>query len=204
MKPVVPLFLILNLTFKSKTMKNITIIKYFGVFLLLNFLLLNCQRNDDQDDIPQEEITDIILNVKDLSTQLTASYDYNVGAVNNPVIKLEDGKTYEVSIVFRNGNQDATEEIIEAKDEHFLLFDFPKSNINLTRIDSGESIRTDGNKVGLKTQWEVIKTVESPSPVLVLTLIHDAASVSETKVGTTFGSVTGGETDAEATYLLEN
>lgn len=178
-----------------------------GISLLLAGLFVSsCQRlgNAADDDIPQEELTDIILNVKNLSTQQTISYDYNVGAMNDPEIQLENGESYEVDIVFRNGNEEVTSEILEAKDEHFLLFDFPKSNIQLTRLDGPEGTRTDGKKLGLKTKWDIIEVKKSTDPVLVLTLIHDAASVDEGLHGTTWGNVTGGETDAEAIYRLNN
>ena len=173
---------------------------------LMLVLLQSCQRNADNadDDIPQEELTDVILNIKNLNDQSTVSYDYNVGTQNLPNIKLEDGVSYDVEVVFKNGNENVTQEIIEAKDEHFLLFNFPKSKINLTRIDDEASTRSDGKKLGIKTHWQVVKAVNSDAPVLILTLIHDAVSVSEALDDTTWGKVVGGETDAEARYEISN
>lgn len=59
-------------------------------------------------------------------------------------------------------------------------------------------------KVGLKTKWEVEKVVKSSSPLLQLTLIHEPATANEAQNGTAWGSVTGGETDAQATFGLSN
>ena len=59
-------------------------------------------------------------------------------------------------------------------------------------------------KVGLKTKWDVVKVVGSSSPLLKLTLIHEPASASEAQNGTAWGSVSGGETDAEGTFGLSN
>ncbi len=190
-------------------MKNILNLNKFVSLLTLIFLgvaVFSCQRDDDagEDDLPQEELTNIILNVKDLSTDETISYNYSIGAGNEPVIKLTDGKSYEVETVYMNGDEDVTEEIREAKDEHFMIFDFPKSIINLTREDDESSTREDGKKVGLVTKWEVIKVVNSSSPLVKLTLIHEPASVNESQNGTAWGRVIGGETDAEAIFGLSN
>ncbi|MEC5158647.1 hypothetical protein [Chryseobacterium sp. MP_3.2] len=172
--------------------------------LILCLTILSCQRDDAaEDDIPQEELTNIVLNVKNLSTQEITSYNYSVGAGSAPVVKLVNGVSYEVRTTFLNGSEDVTQEIKDAKDEHFLIFDFPRSQVNLTRLDTAESTGTNG-KVGLITKWEVIKVVNSPSPLLKVTLIHEPATASESQNGTAWGSVTGGETDAEATFQLSN
>ena len=87
---------------------------------------------------------------------------------------------------------------------HFLIYDFQGSQINITREDDASSTRSDGAKVGLVTKWNVTKVVNSSSPKLILTLIHDATSVNEAQNGTTFGNVVGGETDAMATFGISN
>lgn len=180
--------------------------RYFilTALFMISFTLFSCQRDDAaEDDIPQEDLTNIILNVKNLNTQENISYNYSVGGGNLPNIKLIDGVSYEVRTVFLNGTEDVTQEIKDAKDEHFLIFDFPRSQINLTRLDTSESTGING-KVGLITKWEVVKTVYSPSPLLKITLIHEPATANEAQNGTSWGSVTGGETDAEATFGLTN
>ena len=179
-------------------------LKYIILFLTL-ILTFSCSRADeDLDVLSQEDISNIILNVIDDATGITQTYNYTVNSVTNPVIKLTDGKSYTVNAIFLNGNEDETESIKTAKDEHFLIFDFQGSQINLTRIDDASSTRTDGNRVGLMTKWNVVKAINSTSPQLVLTVNHDAVSVSEQQNGTTFGTANGGETDAMAIFGISN
>ena len=179
-------------------------LKYIILFLTL-ILTFSCSRADeDLDVLSQEDISNIILNVKDDATGITQTYNYTVNSVTNPVIKLTDGKSYTVDAIFLNGNEDETESIKAAKDEHFLFFDFQGSQINLTRIDDASSTRTDGNRVGLMTKWNVVKAINSTSPQLVLPVNHDAVLVSEQQYGTPFGTANGGETDAMAIFGISN
>jgi hypothetical protein len=180
------------------------IIKLLAV-LFITITVVSCQRDgsSEEDDIPQEELTNIVLLVTDDATGTTLSYDYNIGAGGIPTIPLADGKSYTVNTKFYNGNEDVTQEIIDAKDEHFIIFDFPKSTINITRADGASSTGALG-KVGLVTKWNVVKVVNSSSPFLKLDLIHAPQSASSAQNGTAWGSVVGGETDAEATFNLSN
>ena len=185
-------------------MKSLLKLKYI-VFLLVTVFAISCSRADEDDDVlSQEDISNIILNVKDDATGMTQTYNYTVNSTTNPDIKLTNGKTYTVNAVFLNGNEDETESIKEAKDEHFLLFDFQNSNIGLERIDDESSTNSDGIKIGLKTKWTVNKAKNGANPQLVLTVIHDPVSVSVGPSGSEFGSVIGGETDAMATYSISN
>jgi len=188
----------------NKLFNTKNIVKLLAI-LFITITVVSCQRDGsaEEDDLPQEELTNIVLLVTEDGTTNTLTYDYSIGAGGIPTIPLKDGKSYTVVAKFRNGNEDATQEIIDAKDEHFLIFDFPKSNITVTRLD-GNDLRNDGKRVGLRTKWDVVKTVDSPSPLLKLTLIHAPESVNDAKSGTAWGSVVGGETDAEATYNLTN
>lgn len=191
-----------------------------NIFTLLAVLFIavtvvSCQRDGSaaEDDIPQEDLTNIILKVRDISPGSTAAaipYNYSMGAGGSPSIKLEDGKTYEVIAEFRNGNDDATKEIRDAKDEHFLIFNFPNSDISLTRTDDASSTRADGKRVGLRTEWVVNKAKKNPSATsqLIFTLYHEPASVTEDSNvsgnGVVFGTQVGGETDAQANYNITN
>lgn len=179
-------------------------LKYFLLLVLATFAL-SCTRPDDEEDVlSQEDISNIILIVRDDSTGNSATYNYTLNSATNPVVKLSEGKTYTVNTVFLNGNDDETESIIEAKDEHFLVFNFQDADIRLERTDDASSTRSDGARVGLKTKWIVAKAAKSPNAQLIITLIHDASSVSEAQNGSVFGSVQGGETDAMATFTLAN
>lgn len=183
--------------------------------LFIAVTVVSCQRDGSaaEDDLPQEDLTNIILKVRDISPGSTATaiaYNYSMGAGGSPSIKLEDGKTYEVIAEFRNGNDDATKEIRDAKDEHFLIFNFPNSDISLTRTDDASSTRADGKRVGLRTEWVVNKAKKNPAATsqLIFTLYHEPASVTEDSNvsgnGVVFGTQVGGETDAQANYTITN
>lgn len=182
-----------------KNQFNISIL----AFLLGLFILSSCHRDSlDVDVLPQEELSDIVLTTTDLDTKETTQYQYQVNSSTLPTIQLENGHSYDVSVVFLNGNENVTQEIIDAKNEHFLIYNFPNSNIELTRIDGAESTRDDGARVGLKTRWDVTEAVTGDAPKLILTLYHEPKTVSEAKNGTEWGKQTGGETDAVATFNL--
>ncbi|MBK1897827.1 hypothetical protein [Chryseobacterium paridis] len=188
--------------------KNTTLI--LGLLIIaFSLSVTSCNRSDDEsDDLPQEELSDVLLKVTDVATGVPVIYDYQVNSTTNPNVKLIDTHTYNVEVIFKNGEEDATQEIKDAIDAHFLVFNFPNSDIALTRTDA--ETRKDGKRVGLKTKWVVNKAVKNASTEsqLVLTLYHEAVSVSEASSvsgnGVVFGSHTGGETDAQATYKISN
>jgi hypothetical protein len=187
------------------------IIKLLAV-LFIAITVVSCQRDGSvtEDDIPQEDLTNIILNVKDVATGISTPYNYSMGAGGAQAIQLTDGKTYQVTAEFKNGDEDATQEIKDAKDEHFLVFNFPNSDIVLTRTDDASSTRADGKRVGLKTEWVVNKAIKNPSATsqLIFTLYHEPASVTEDSQvsgnGVVYGTQVGGETDAQANYNIIN
>ncbi|WP_343642886.1 hypothetical protein [Chryseobacterium sp.] len=181
------------------------------LFLAVSLSLTSCNRSDDEaDDLPQEELSDVLLRVTDEATGVPVVYDYQVNSTTNPNVKLINGHTYNVEVIFKNGDEDTTQEIKEAKNAHFLVYNFPNSDITLTRTDDESSKRDDGNRVGLKTKWVVntaVKNASAPSQ-LVLTLFHEPVTVSEASAvsgnGVIYGTHTGGETDAEANYNIVN
>ena len=190
--------------------KNTTLILGL-LFLAVSLSLTSCNRSDDEaDDLPQEELSDVLLRVTDEATGVPVVYDYQVNSTTNPNVKLIDGHTYDVQVIFKNGDEDATEEIKDAVDEHFLVYNFPNSDITLTRTDDPEFVRADGNHVGVKTKWVVNKAIKntSASAQLVLTLYHEPVTVSEASSvsgnGVVYGTHTGGETDAQANYNITN
>ena len=183
--------------------------KYLSLTLLfLFFINTSCHRADEDEDVlSQEDISNIILSVTDDSGK-TVDYDYSLNSIENPIIRLENGKTYQVKAKFLNGNEDETESIIKAKNEHFLIYNFIDSEIKIERESAdhpeNDDVREDGNRVGLYTKWTVAKAENEKSAELILTLIHAANSVSEAQNGTAWGSTIGGETDAEAVFGLSN
>lgn len=181
--------------------------------LLMVFGLTSCHRDDDDTDIlPEEEMTNIKLYFTD-DADHTEEYNYLINGTSTPVIKLVDGKTYTVEAEFWNGDEDVTEEIKDAKDNHFIIFGFPNSKIDVERLDDSEST-TPTHKVGLKTKWTVNKVSNGSSQAsFVLTLKHakekddlqpnEAAIVSTN--GITWGSAGDkADDDAKATFGLSN
>lgn len=191
--------------------KNTTLI--LGLLMIaFSLSLTSCNRSDDEkDDLPQEELSDVLLKVTDEATpNAPVIYDYQVNSTVNPNVKLADGHTYNVEVIFKNGDEDATGEIRSAKDEHFLVYNFPNSDITMTRTDDASSTRADGKHVGLKTKWVVNKAVKNAAATsqLVLTLYHQPVTVSEASAvsgnGVVYGVQSGGETDAQASYNIIN
>lgn len=183
-------------------MKNIFRIFNIGVLLaVLSLVSLSCNRGSiEEDDLPQEDISNVVFKVTDIADNTTADYNYQINSTTFPKIKLQDGHTYDVSAVFLNGNEDVTQQIKSAKDEHFLVYNFTKSDVSLTRTDDASSTRKDGAKVGLKTRWVVNKAVAGDGVEILVTLYHEPVSVSEAKNGVEWCTHTGGETDAEIKY----
>jgi len=191
-------------------LKNTTLIT--GLLLLsASFSITSCNRSDDEaDDLPQEELSDVLLRVTDEATGTSVVYDYQVNSTTNPNVQVANGHTYNVEVIFKNGDEDATQEIKDAKNEHFLVYNFPNSDITLTRTDDASSTREGGIRVGLKTKWVVntaVKNASAPAQ-LVLTLFHEPVTVSEASSvsgnGVVYGAHTGGETDAQANYNITN
>lgn len=186
--------------------------KYIPVLLVLFALVLtSCHRNDNEtDDLPQEEMSNVLLLVKDEADQTTKVYNYQINGSSFPNLQLTNGHTYTVEVQFKNGAKDMKDDILSAVDEHFLVFSFPNSTIELTRLNGGDQ-RNDGYFVGLKTKWVVNNAVNNNNPAqLILTLYHasQTGSVSDESsangTGKTFGKQSGGETDARAVYNIIN
>ncbi|MFC6267156.1 hypothetical protein [Frigoriflavimonas asaccharolytica] len=189
-------------------MKKIT--QFLALIFSFTLLFNSCNRTDEPvDDLPQEEISNAILSVTDETTGTTATYNYQVNGSNTPDIKLINGREYTVQIALKNGAEDVTQEVIDAKDEHFFTFDFPNSDITLTRLDNASSTRADGNKVGLLTKWNVTTAVKSATGAQIrLALYHESISLSENSQlsgnGKVYGTQSGGETDLLAPFKISN
>ena len=193
---------------KKYSIMKFNILKITAIFALL-FLFTACNREDDPiDDLPQEEISNALLLITDNADNITKVYNYQVNGSNIPNIKLENGHEYTVEIALKNGAEDVTQEVKDAKDEHFFSFDFPNSDIVLTRLDDATSTRSDGSKVGLTTKWKVNTAVKSGTAQVILTLYHESISVSENSQasgnGTVYGTQNGGETDLNVNYQISN
>lgn len=175
-----------------------------SLYILFSLIFLgSCHRADEEQDVlSQEEISNIILLIKDDATGLVQAYNYTANAIENPKIPLTKGKTYTVDVVFKNGNENINSEILDAKDEHFILFQVVGAQVDIQRLDGAGDLRSDGNRVGMKTHWKVNDL--SSNGKILLTLNHAAVLVSEAQNNSTFGVTEGGEVDAEAVFDLLN
>ncbi|GAB0155557.1 hypothetical protein CHRYSEOSP005_08180 [Chryseobacterium sp. Alg-005] len=180
--------------------------KIFNITLVLfaAILLFSC-RNDDN-DIPEdihehEEIEKLVVKVSDKNNPADEQIINYIGGVADKKILLANGKTYVVSLDFQVKHDDhyhsANDEIAEEKDEHFITYNFAGVNVNVIRT-ADDLVRTDGKKVGLKTEWSV---TSAPAAAKVnIKLIHAPTSVNDNSPSATnqLGTVTGGESDVDA------
>lgn len=181
-------------------------INYLIIFFIATLSLTSCTRDDDNPPkvVNQSEvITDVTLTFKD-NTGASKTYIYTNPLYRDddylePLIQLEEGKTYQVMANFYDKSDPdnpevQTEEIIEEKDDHFLEYRFTDVNVNLTRTDTAETTDDNGIQIGLHTQWVA---EQAGTGKLQITLIHQP----ETKdTSDSIGNHTGGETDAEVLF----
>ncbi|MHA6697064.1 hypothetical protein [Chryseobacterium sp. A321] len=176
--------------------------------LLIAVLFTSCRRDGVPEDIHEhEEIEQITLSFKEQgSTSAPQVITYLGGKASSDLI-LAPGKNYELSLDFFHRHDGHLEsmlgEIIEEKDEHFITFEFAGVDLELTRLPN-DVIRSDGQKLGLKTLWKVSQ-VQSPTRVSVK-LYHGSQSVNDQMPSAQkqFGEVIGGEADVNAQIEIKN
>ncbi|MGC5742958.1 hypothetical protein [Chryseobacterium sp. NFX27] len=180
--------------------------KIFNITLLLlaAVLLFSC-RNDDNTDIPEdihehEEISKLQVTVTDDAVGTSQIINY-IGGVADKKITLQNGKTYSVSLDFQTAHDDhfhsANDEIIEEKDEHFITYKFAGVNVNVKRA-ADDIVRTDGNKLGLKTVWTVTNAPSNATANIKLIHAPSAVNQNSPSADNQQGTTTGGESDVDA------
>ena len=114
-------------------------------------------------------------------------------------VTLDSNKTYSVEISFLDESdpsdvENITEEVIEEAEEHVVFYE---TNLNGLSIQSASNDVTDsdGNPVGIKTNWQTPAAGEQGT--LRIYLIHEPT----TKTATTRAAI-GGETDVEVDFLV--
>lgn len=185
-------------------MKNL-----FKLFLVLfaSLLVFSCRDNGAPEDIHEHEgIEKLTVTLKEEGNASNTQVISYIGGVADKNIVLENGKTYNVSLDFFHAHDDHYDsilsEIVADKDEHFITYEFAGVEVNVTRAATDE-VRTDGNKLGLKTVWTV---ATAPSNAKVgIKLYHKPTTVNQNSPSETNqqGSVTGGETDLNALITIE-
>jgi len=180
-----------------KKFLNITLI----IFAAL--LIVSC-RNDDtipEDIHEHEEIEKMVVkltNANDATDVQTINY---IGGVADQHIHAEAGDVFNVELDFQvkhdNHYDSVNSEIMEEKDEHFITFGFSGADVAVKRA-ANDIVRTDGNKLGLKTQWTVVSATSTGK--VNIKLVHAPTSVNQNSpsANNQLGSVVGGESDVDA------
>lgn len=178
-----------------------TIIR-FALIAIISLSVFSCRNNEDvpEDIHEHEEANKITLTLTENGSANTQTVIYQTGSGAGKALMLENGKTYTAEVKFYHAHgtaqEDLTPEIITEKDEHFLEYAFAGVNIEITR-GTTDITRTDGKKLGLKSQWKV---TSAPSNAKAnIKLIHGASSVDDT-ASNGGGKHTGGETDIDVTF----
>ena len=185
-------------------MKNL-----FNIILALftALLVISC-RNDG--DIPEdihehEEIEKMVLtatNKNDPSDVHVVNY---IGGKADKHLHLTIGAKYTVNLDFQVKHEDhyhsVNDEIIEEKDEHFVTYNFARSNVSVLRA-ADDIVRTDGKKLGLKTEFTINSIDEEGT--LNIRLVHAPATVDVNypSKDNQQGMAAGGETDVNATIQM--
>ncbi|MCP2039309.1 MULTISPECIES: hypothetical protein [Chryseobacterium group] len=181
-------------------MKNL-----FNISLVLfaAFILFSCRNNDEipEDIHEHEDIEKLVVtatNKNNASDVQTVNY---IGGVADKHLHLEVGATYAVKLDFQVKHDDhyhsANNDIIKEKDEHFITFQFSDSDVTVQRT-SDDVVRTDGNKVGLSTEWKINSV--SATGKANIKLVHTPTSVNQNypSAENQQGQTSGGETDVNA------
>ncbi len=178
-----------------KNILNLTIL--FSSILLI----FSCRGNDIPEDIHEhEEIEKVTLTVTEKGNTANVQNITYIGGNSDSPLTLENGKTYSVSVDFFHKHDDhyhsMLDEMIEEKDHHFITYEFGGITADLIRT-TNDVMRSDGKKLGLKTEW-TIKSVPVSAKVFIK-LYHQSVTVDDhfPSASNQQGKVTGGEADAD-------
>ncbi|WP_265428141.1 hypothetical protein [Chryseobacterium sp. YIM B08800] len=180
--------------------------KLFNITLLLlaTVFILSCRNGDD--DIPEDihehdEIGKVVLTLTNKADATDIQTVNVIGGVADAHLHLHQGDTYTAVLDFQIKHDDhyhSSDEIVEEKDEHFITFAPANADIVVLRA-ANDIVRTDGNKLGLKTEWTINST--QPTGKMNIKLIHAPTSVNQNYPSATnqLGQTQGGESDVDIT-----
>lgn len=181
-----------------KKLLNITLALLAAIFIL------SCRNNDDEvpEDVHEhDEIGKVVLT---LTNKTDASDVQTVNVISGQAdghLHLHAGDTYSAVLDFQIKHDDhyhSSDEIEEEKDNHFITFGPANADITISRA-ANDIVRTDGQRLGMKTDWTVNSTQETGK--MNIKLIHSPATVNQNYPSATnqLGQTTGGETDVDIT-----
>ena len=178
--------------------------KIFNITLVLfaAILLISCRNGDN--DIPEdihehEEIGKVVLKLTNKADASEVHTVNIIAGVADGHPHLAQGATYLAEVDFQVKHDDhyhSSEDILEEKDHHFITYSFANSDIKIIR-SANDVVRTDGKKLGLKTEWTVNST--SSTGKVNIKLNHGATSVDDNypSADNQLGRAIGGESDVD-------
>ncbi|AZB28012.1 MULTISPECIES: hypothetical protein [Chryseobacterium] len=180
--------------------------KFINITLVLFAALLVFSCRSDDDSIPEDvhehdEIGKVVLK---LTNKADAADVQTVSVISGEAVghlHLTVGSTYLAELDFQIKHDDhyhSSDEIEEEKDHHFITFGPANADISVLRA-ANDIVRTDGQKLGLRTEWTINST--QPTGKMNIKLIHGPATVNQNYPSATnqLGQTTGGETDVDIT-----
>lgn len=175
----------------------------FKIILVLFVALtaFSCRNNEIPEDIHEHsEIEKLTIKISDKDNTADGQTVNYISGKADRNLNLEAGKTYSVELDFGVKHDDhyhsVNDDIIEEKDEHYITFAFAGATVNVKR-SADDVVRSDGKKVGLKTEWTV---TAAESGTANIKLVHMPATIEEDypSPDNQQGRTTGGEADVNA------
>ncbi|MFC3159167.1 hypothetical protein SAMN05443633_10387 [Chryseobacterium arachidis] len=180
--------------------------KFINITLVLFAALLVFSCRNDDDAIPEDvhehdEIGKVVLKLTNKSDATDVQTVNVISGVADGHLHLHAGDTYLAELDFQikhNDHYDSSEEIEEEKDHHFITYAPANADIVVLRA-ANDIVRTDGNKLGLRTEWTINSTQSTGK--MNIKLIHGPTSVNQNYPSATnqLGQTQGGESDVDIT-----
>ncbi len=197
-----------------KTMKTMKTMKFFTMAALAVSMLASCTNDDEMESLKpveeEETITRVVLtytNAADDSDTVVLTWNDENGdeiVTENEqnvegTFKVE--QTYNAEIALFNEEEDFLDEDILADqasiDAHFFVYSQTGLSFTMRRA-SDDNMRSDENKLGVKTIWTAGPNAENGS--ITINLFHESPAISD-EGG--FGSAEGTDTDIDVSFAVE-
>lgn len=177
---------------------NITLVLFAALFIF------SCRSDDDtipEDVHEHDEIGKVVLKLTNKNDAADVQTVNVISGVADAHLHLHAGDTYLAELDFQIKHDDhyhSSDEIEEEKDHHFITFNPANADIVVLRA-SNDIVRTDGNKMGLRTEWKINSTQSTGK--MNIKLIHGPTSVNQNYPSATnqLGQTQGGESDVDIT-----
>lgn len=177
---------------------NITLVLFAALFVF------SCWSDDDaipEDIHEHDEIGKVVLKLTNKADAADVQTVNVISGVADAHLHLHAGDTYLAELDFQIKHDDhyhSSDEIEEEKDHHFITFSPANADIVVLRA-SNDIVRTDGNKMGLRTEWTINSTQSTGK--MNIKLIHGPTSVNQNYPSATnqLGQTQGGESDVDIT-----